>query len=55
MKEMTRKDHRIGDNFKKNHENTGKKPSEIDRQQFEKTKKAHWKEEWDSGRFEDWD
>jgi uncharacterized protein RhaS with RHS repeats len=49
--EMTRRDHRGGENFKKNHSNTGETPSEIDREKFDKLRKKHWKEEWDKGRF----
>jgi hypothetical protein len=43
---MTRKDHREGENFKKNHENTGQKPSKIDRDRFRKERENYWKREY---------
>ena len=33
---MTRTDHRLGDNFKKNHSNTGQSASQIDRKAWRK-------------------
>jgi len=51
--EMTRTDHRLGDNFKKNHSNTGQEASQIDRSAWRKEQKDYWKNEWDSGRFDD--
>lgn len=48
---MTRKQYRGGENFKKNHTNTGQKKSEIPRKEFNKIRKDHWKSEWDKGRF----
>ena len=42
-KTMTRTEHRLGDNFKKNHKNTGKEPSKIDRKEFKKEVERHWK------------
>ena len=50
--EMTMTDHRGKGNFKKNHPNTGQKPSAIDRTESSKQHKQHWKDEWDSGRFD---
>lgn len=50
---MTRRDHRGGENFKKNHPNTGENPSQIDRKKFDKDKKQYWRDQWDSGRFDD--
>jgi len=50
--EMHPSDHRYGKNQKKNHPNTGQKPSAIDRKEFKKWRKKAWEEEWDSGRFE---
>lgn len=50
--EMSMTDHRGGDNFKKNHPNTGGSPSLIDRKAFNKLKKSHWRKEFDSGRFD---
>ncbi|NJL75159.1 MAG: hypothetical protein HC892_09110 [Saprospiraceae bacterium] len=51
--EMTRQDHRGGENYKKNHSNTGQDKSQINREQFNKQRLEHWKKEWDSGRFKD--
>ena len=45
LKEMTRTDHRLGDNFKKNHPNTGQEPSKIDRNQAAKARRQHWKDQ----------
>ncbi|MGY5615430.1 HNH/ENDO VII family nuclease, partial [Vibrio brasiliensis] len=53
LDEMTRTDHRLGDNFKKNHTNTGQDLSQIDRKAWRKEQKDYWKNEWDSGRFDD--
>ncbi|WP_435248879.1 HNH/ENDO VII family nuclease [Vibrio sp. nBUS_14] len=53
LDEMTRTDHRLGDNFKKNHPNTGQEPSQIDRKAWRKEQKDYWKREWDSWRFDD--
>ncbi|WP_425565290.1 HNH/ENDO VII family nuclease [Sphingobacterium kyonggiense] len=50
--EMTRKDHRGGENYKKNHSNTGQEKSKIDRGDFKKQRESHWKKEWDSGRWD---
>ncbi len=44
LKEMTHTEHRGGDNFKKNHPNTGQQPSKIDRKQFRKQREKHWKD-----------
>jgi RHS repeat-associated protein len=55
LKELTKTDHRGGDNFKKNHENTGQEPSEIDRRQWNRERRDYWNKEWDAGRFEDLD
>lgn len=43
--EMTRTDHRGGDNFKKNHRNTGQEPSKVDRRQAARDRREHWKRE----------
>ncbi|MEZ8878111.1 RHS repeat-associated core domain-containing protein [Vibrio lentus] len=51
--EMTRTDHRLGDNFKKNHPNTGQEKSKIDRKAWQKERKDYWERELDSGRFDD--
>ena len=50
--EMTRKEHRGGENYKKNHENTGQEKSKIDRGDFKKVRENHWRKEWDSGRWD---
>lgn len=44
VKEMTQSDHRGGDNFKKNHENTGQQPSKIDRKQWNQDRQEYWKD-----------
>lgn len=49
--EMTRTDHRLGDNFRKNHHNTGKEPSNISRKEFARDRRDYWSREWDNGRF----
>ena len=51
LKELTRTDHRLGENYEKNHSNTGQQSSEIDRTEFNKTRREYWKEQWDSGRW----
>ena len=51
--EMTRADHGGGENFKKNHSNTGQDPSKIDRKQWNKDRKNYWEKQWDEGRFDD--
>ncbi len=50
--EKTRTDHRLGDNYKKNHENTGQEPSRVDRKDFRRQTKNYWQRQWDEGRFE---
>lgn len=42
-KEMTRTDHRLGPNFKKNHPNTGQEPSNVDRSHAARNRRQHWK------------
>lgn len=49
--EMSRTQHRGKGNFKKNHPNTGQKPSKIDRTVWKKQRTDYWKGEWDRGRF----
>ena len=44
LKEMTRTDHRTGDNFKKNHPNTGQQPSQVNRTQFKQQREQYWKD-----------
>jgi len=36
--------HRGGENFKKNHPNTGQKPSQINRNQAQQQKRKYWKD-----------
>ena len=50
--EKTREDHRGGENYKKNHTNTGQENSKIDRGTFKKQREQHWQTEWDKGRWE---
>ena len=45
LKAMTRTDHRLGDNFKKNHANTGQQKSQINRGEFAKQRKQFWKDQ----------
>ena len=52
LDEITRTDHRGKGNFKKNHPNTGQKPSKVDRSESSRQHKEHWKSEYDSGRFD---
>lgn len=54
LDEMTREDHRGKGNYKKNHPNTGEKPSKIDRKEFRKQQKKYWRREWDRGRWRKW-
>jgi len=41
---MSRTDHRVGENYKNNHPNTGQKPSRIPRGQFRRQREQHWKD-----------
>jgi hypothetical protein len=50
--EMHPSDHRYGENYQKNHPNTGQKKSKIDRAEFRKWQQRIRREDWDSGRFE---
>jgi RHS repeat-associated protein/uncharacterized repeat protein (TIGR01451 family) len=51
LDEMTQTDHRIGDNYAKNHPNTGQENSKIDRGKWGNQQKNYWKNEWDRGRW----
>lgn len=53
LQEITRTDHRLGDNYKKNHLNTGQEASTVNRVEFSRIRRTYWAEEWDSGRFND--
>lgn len=44
VKEMTRTEHRLGENFKKNHENTGQSQSKINRSEARKFREQYWKD-----------
>ena len=50
FREMTRTDHRLGSNYKKNHPNLTRK-SKIDRTQWKYQQRKYWENEWDSGRW----
>jgi RHS repeat-associated protein len=50
VKEMTQTDHRLGENFKKNHPNTGQAPSKIDRKAADKARRDHWKKKANEGK-----
>lgn len=52
LDEMTRTEHRGPGNFDRNHSNTGKDRSLIDRQLFDTQRREYWRREWDSGRFD---
>ncbi len=43
-REMTQTEHRGGENFKKNHPNTGQQPSQINRNQANQARRKHWKQ-----------
>ena len=51
--ELTRTDHRGKGNYKKNHPNTGQKPSTVDRTESSQQHRQHWENEWDADRFDD--
>jgi hypothetical protein len=46
--EMTREDHRLGENYAKNHQNVGQAPSLIDRLRDRANRRRHWAELHDS-------
>jgi hypothetical protein len=50
--EMTRTDHRGKGNFAKNHTNTGKSPSKVERGESGTQHRKHWENELDAGEFE---
>ncbi len=45
VKEMTQQEHRGGENFAKNHTNTGQQPSQINRSEAAKARRQHWKKQ----------
>jgi|WetSurMetagenome_2_1015567.scaffolds.fasta_scaffold24023_7 hypothetical protein len=51
LAEKTRTDHRLGENYKKNHPDSHA-PSKVDRAEFNKQKKEYWSKEYDKGRFD---
>ena len=44
LEELTQGEHRGGENFKKNHPNTGQQPSQIDRSKFRQQREQYWKD-----------
>ena len=48
--EKTQTEHRLGENYKKNHPN-GNKKSKINRSQWKTQKRNYWCDEWDAGRW----
>lgn|SRR5262249_48423722 len=48
--EMTRTDHRGAGNYSRNHDNTGQRPSTVDRAESRAEHRDYWGEQWDSGR-----
>jgi hypothetical protein len=44
---MHASEHRFGENFKKNHSNTGQSPSLINRKEAAKERKTFWKKWYD--------
>jgi hypothetical protein len=52
VSEMTRSDHRLGENYRRNHPNTGRRPSLIDRVRANRERYNHWAGEWDKTRFD---
>jgi hypothetical protein len=49
--EMTQQDHRGKGNFSKNHENTGQRPSAVDRVESRAQHRRWWEIQWDKGEF----
>jgi len=49
--EITRTDHRLGKNFKKNHENTGQERSKIDPRRRKREAYGFWSRDYEDGRF----
>ncbi|MBV8753356.1 MAG: hypothetical protein JO328_10920 [Hyphomicrobiales bacterium] len=52
IKAMTQTEHRVGDNFKKNHPNTGKKASLIDRVLSRSFREGYWEQQSKAGAFD---
>lgn len=52
VSEMTASDHRFGENFRKNHANTGQMPSLIDQALSRYQRYRHWAQELDQTRFD---
>ena len=50
VRSMKKQDHRLGENYKKNHPHYNEK-SKINRSQFAQQKKKYWENEWDTGRW----
>jgi len=51
--EMTREDHRLGENYAINHPNVGQRPGLINRILDHRRRYQHWAKAWDEGRFRD--
>lgn len=52
IEEMTRTDHRLGENYKINHHNTGQTPSQIDPARARRESYEAWAKDWDQGLFD---
>jgi hypothetical protein len=52
IEEMTRTDHRLGENYQRNHSNTGHSPSQIDRAKAKRESYEAWADDWDKGLFD---
>ena len=51
LNEMTRTDHRLGDNYRQNHTNTGGSESTVDRNEFKSIKRKHFTSEFEKGSY----
>ena len=51
VSEMTRTDHRLGENYRLNHSNTGQRASLIDRVRARRERYRHWADQYDKGTF----
>lgn len=51
--EMTRTDHRLGENFKDNHHNTGQKATKIDSRRSKWERRTFFSRDYKEGRFDD--
>ena len=53
VSELTRTDHRLGENFRANHDNVGTSSSNVDRREARRERERYWREEQDRGRFDE--